>query len=119
MAGGHPTDYKPEYPEQARKLCLLGYTDVELAGFFEVCERTINNWKVEHPEFLQSIKSGKVEADEGSHDDLAMSMALCMYVRKYDSSRLLIETSKTTEQSLEMTSIINTNSDRIALFPTY
>lgn len=63
MAGGHPTDYKPEYPEQARKLCLLGYTDSELADFFDVCERTINNWKVEYPEFLQSIKSGKVFAD--------------------------------------------------------
>ena len=43
-----------------------------------------------------------------------MSMALCMYVRKYDSSRLLIETSKTSEQSLEVTSIINGNSNRIA-----
>ena len=61
--GGQPTAYKPEYPEQARKLCLLGYTDLELADFFSVCEATINNWKIAHPEFLESIKSGKVFAD--------------------------------------------------------
>jgi len=63
MPGGHPTDYKPEYAEQARKLCLLGYTDKELADFFEVVEATINNWKHAHPEFLESIKNGKVFAD--------------------------------------------------------
>ena len=61
--GGQPTAYKDEYAEQARKLCLLGYTDLELADFFSVCEATINNWKHAHPQFLESIKSGKVFAD--------------------------------------------------------
>jgi hypothetical protein len=61
--GGRPTDYDKAYPEQARKLCLLGYTDLEMADFFSVCEATINNWKIAHPEFLESIKKGKVFAD--------------------------------------------------------
>ena len=26
-------------------------------------EKTVNNWKLDHPEFLQSIKAGKEEAD--------------------------------------------------------
>lgn len=60
---GRPTAYKPEYNEQARKLCLLGYTDVELADFFEVCEATIHNWKKDHDGFLESIKAGKEIAD--------------------------------------------------------
>lgn len=51
-----PTKYQEAYAEQARKLCLLGYTDAELADFFEVSEATINNWKLEYPEFLESIK---------------------------------------------------------------
>lgn len=61
--GGRPTKYKPEYNEQAYKLCLLRHTDEELAEFFEVDESTINNWKVEHEEFLESIRAGKRKAD--------------------------------------------------------
>lgn len=60
---GRPTDYMPEYNEQARKLCLLGATDVELADFFEVSKTTINSWKKKYPEFLASVKKGKLFAD--------------------------------------------------------
>lgn len=58
-----PTDYRQEYAEQARKLCLLGFTDKQLAVFFGVNESTINRWKQKYPEFCKSIKSGKVIAD--------------------------------------------------------
>ena len=61
--GGRPTKYKEEYNEQAYKLCLLGSTDVQLAEFFDVCEATINNWKIEFPIFLESLKRGKIAAD--------------------------------------------------------
>lgn len=61
--GGRPTDYREEYNEQAEKLCLLGATDKELADFFEVSEQTINAWKQQFPEFLESIKNGKQRAD--------------------------------------------------------
>lgn len=63
MERGRPTDYRQEYNEQARKLCLLGYTDAELAFFFDVSEQTINAWKKAHPLFLESIKTGKDIAD--------------------------------------------------------
>lgn len=58
-----PTDYRQEYAEQAHKLCLLGFTDKQLAVFFGVNESTINRWKQKYPEFCKSIKSGKVIAD--------------------------------------------------------
>src|SRR5690554_6233051 len=61
--GGRPTKYKAEFAEQARKLCLLGATDADLAEFFEVSEQTVNTWKKAHPKFLESIKKGKVLAD--------------------------------------------------------
>lgn len=61
--GGRPTKYKAEYAEQARKLCLLGLTDVEMAQFFKISETTINTWKKAHPQFLASIKDGKEKAD--------------------------------------------------------
>ena len=60
---GRPTKYREEYDDQARKLCLLGYTDAELAFFFEVNEDTIHEWKKVHPSFSESIKSGKDVAD--------------------------------------------------------
>lgn len=61
---GRPSKYDPAFAEQARKLCELGATDAEIASFFEVDVRSIYNWKLEHPEFLQALKRGKDEADE-------------------------------------------------------
>ncbi|MCP9290010.1 DUF5343 domain-containing protein [Gracilimonas sediminicola] len=63
MPAGRPTKYKEEYNDQAYKLTLLGATDADLADFFEVEEKTINNWKEEHKEFLQSVTRGKDIAD--------------------------------------------------------
>jgi len=60
---GRPTKYKPEYNDQTYKLCLLGATDKEIANFFEVDEATINRWKLDHPEFCESLKGGKEKAD--------------------------------------------------------
>jgi len=60
---GRPTRYKAEYAEQARKLCLLGATDEELAGFFSISFQTLNTWKKSHKEFLESITRGKIVAD--------------------------------------------------------
>jgi hypothetical protein len=58
-----PSKYKPEYAEQARKLCLLGATDQEIADFFDVEVRTVYRWKGDHDEFCQALKAGKEEAD--------------------------------------------------------
>lgn len=61
--GGRPEKYLKEYADLAYKFCLLGADDANLAEFFCVEEKTINNWKQKHPEFLQSIKKGKNIAD--------------------------------------------------------
>lgn len=65
-----PTKYQKAYAEQARKLCLLGYTDDQLADFFEVAVSTIQKWKLDHPEFSDSIKKGKAIADGDVVDSL-------------------------------------------------
>lgn len=67
---GRPTRYKAEYAEQARKLCLLGATDIELAEFFRVSTGTLDTWKKTHSEFLSSITRGKVVADAEVADRL-------------------------------------------------
>ena len=65
-----PTKYRPEFAEQAVKLCRLGATDDELADFFGVTTRSINNWKRDHPGFFQSLKAGKILADAEVADKL-------------------------------------------------
>lgn len=67
---GRKSSYRPEYADQARKLCLLGATDKELADFFAVSETTIQNWKRAHPAFLASIAEGRVVADANVADSL-------------------------------------------------
>jgi hypothetical protein len=62
--GGRPSDFKPEFVEQARRLCSLGATDHELAEFFGVDTRTIYRWKNIHRRFCQAVKVGKEKADE-------------------------------------------------------
>lgn len=61
---GRPTKFKAEYIEQAKKLCQLGATDVEIADFFEIDVRTLYRWKGEHDKFCQALKVGKAVADE-------------------------------------------------------
>lgn len=61
--GGRPSKYDPKMNEQVFKLCLLGADDSQIANFFEVTETTINNWKISEPEFFESLKRGKEEAD--------------------------------------------------------
>ena len=64
MDTGRPTEFKPEFVEQGRKLALLGATDMEIADFFEVDVRTLYRWKNTHDDFCQSLKAGKEVADE-------------------------------------------------------
>lgn len=61
---GRPSGYKPECAKQAEKLCKLGATDIELADFFEVSDRTIYRWQTQFPAFCQALKLGKEPTDE-------------------------------------------------------
>ncbi len=63
-----PTEYKKEYAKMAEVACREGgFTDLKLSRLFGVCKATINNWKKDFPEFLDSLKKGK--------DDFNISVA--------------------------------------------
>lgn len=64
MPAGRPSDYRPEYAEQAAKLCALGATDDEMADFFGIHRATLYRWKLDYPEFCDAIKAAKEVADE-------------------------------------------------------
>lgn len=52
------------------KLCRLGATDKDMAGFFGVSEQTFHTWKKAHPDFLDALKEGKQRADAEVADRL-------------------------------------------------
>lgn len=62
-AGGRPTRYNKRYAAEAKFLAQFGLTDKDFAEFFGVTFQTINNWKKAHPEFFDSLKAGKEQAD--------------------------------------------------------
>ena len=63
MAGGRPTTYRPENADIARQACMLGATNEALAGRFEVCRRTIDNWIATIPDFSNAVQQGRQVAD--------------------------------------------------------
>ncbi|MGQ1928165.1 terminase [Ornithobacterium rhinotracheale] len=61
---GRPTKYNEEYhTSQALRFSLAGLTDKQMAELFEISESTLNEWKLRHPKFSESLKKGKEEAD--------------------------------------------------------
>lgn len=60
---GRPSGFRPEFIDQARKLCLLSATDVEIANFFGIDVVTLNRWKKSYPALMQALKEGKETAD--------------------------------------------------------
>lgn len=110
---GRPTDFKTEYVDLAYNYCLLGATDKELATFFNVCESTINNWKISNPEFMESIKKGKDLADahiatklfdRASGAEVKKQQAFKVKEVTYENGKRLKETEKI--ELVELTEVI-------------
>lgn len=64
MPAGRPTDYKPEFAEQAAEMCMGGATEPELAEAFGVNVAQIYRWRYRYPEFRSALKVGRDDADE-------------------------------------------------------
>lgn len=63
MPIGRPPDYRPEYADQAEKLCNLGLTDPEIGQFFDVDPSTIWRWRNKYDAFNKAMTRGKDVAD--------------------------------------------------------
>lgn len=59
-----PTKFNDSISELIVSLYEEGKTDAQVAEIVGVCEKTLNNWKGKHPEFLQALKRSKQAADE-------------------------------------------------------
>jgi len=63
MAGGRPSKFE-DMKDILLKLAAKGFTDAQMADVIGVTEQTINNWKIAHPQFFESLKEWKIKADE-------------------------------------------------------
>jgi len=61
---GQPTKYEGKMLKAVAVLCRLGAIDKEIAEALDVTETTINNWKLAHPEFFETIKTNKDVIDD-------------------------------------------------------
>ena len=61
---GRPTKFKESHMAKIKKMATCGMTDKEMAELLGVTEQTFNNWKKKFPEFFESLKNWKMEADE-------------------------------------------------------
>lgn len=66
---------------------------------------------------LVSKRNGKVEADTGCHDDLALATACCFYVRKYDPPTLIDKT-RFVEVTETFNDIMGMNTDTNVVDPS-
>ncbi len=61
---GRPSKYNPGLHTQlVYWMAKNGLTDAQMAEQLHITEQTLNNWKVRHSEFFESIKKGKEQID--------------------------------------------------------
>jgi hypothetical protein len=58
-----PKTFYPKYCTQAKKLCRMGATDKEIAGFFNISQKLLNAWRNDNPKFEEAIINGRLMAD--------------------------------------------------------
>jgi hypothetical protein len=71
---GRPSNYKPEYCQQAIELGKIGKTMVHIANAFGKTKSVLHFWMDEHPEFAEAIALSK-QLNEAYWLDLADSRA--------------------------------------------
>lgn len=62
MAGGRPTDYKPEYCETIQALGEKGYSLVELAAALNTTKNTMMAWSEVNQEFLDALNKARTKS---------------------------------------------------------
>lgn len=68
---GRPSKYDPNYhPKLAYWMCRSGLKDEDIAKQFDIGVSTLNKWKNDHPEFMESLKGSKVLTDYLVEDSL-------------------------------------------------
>lgn len=59
MAGGRPTDYRPEFCDIVIREMQNGASKTEVAYVLNICKDTLYKWAEKHAEFADALKKGK------------------------------------------------------------
>ena len=59
---GRPSEFKPEYCDEAEAFLADGYSVAAFAGHIGVAKQTVYNWMNAHPEFMDAVKRGQAGA---------------------------------------------------------
>lgn len=63
-AAGRPPIYEAAaHCARVTKLAMLGLNDAEIAQQFGISDETFYLWRAQHPEFVEALNAGKVDAD--------------------------------------------------------
>ena len=81
---GRPTLYHPDFAETAHNYCLLGAINADLAAFFDVAPRTVDNWIATHDDFAAAVRRGRAAADA--------RVARCLYEKAVGYERTVERT---------------------------
>jgi transcriptional regulator with XRE-family HTH domain len=60
---GRQPIYDYTFPRRAYRMTLLGATLEDLAVAFDVTKSSVEKWIQKHPEFIEAIKRGRIDAD--------------------------------------------------------
>jgi hypothetical protein len=60
---GRPTKFNGRKQRKILELAEQGKTDLEISELMGICPATLNNWKLRYPDFLESLKDCKLNAD--------------------------------------------------------
>lgn len=60
---GRPSKFDKIDMHVVEVLAKEGYTDEQFAKLFRITHQTWNNWKKQHPDFFESLKDWKKQAD--------------------------------------------------------
>lgn len=66
-----PTKYRAAYCQVAKKICEMGGIDIDVAEALDVTETTVNNWKLKHKPFFESLRLGKEPLNDRIKEKLA------------------------------------------------
>lgn len=63
MPGGRPSKFEDIDLDKVKALAVKGWTDIEMADFFDVHIATWYRWKGAHEEFCEALKDWKEDSD--------------------------------------------------------
>ena len=108
---GRPTKFTEAIANTILGMAKHGLTDTQMASCVNITEQTLNNWKIAHPDFFESLKEEKAKAD--------MIVADCLYKKATGAIKTeeltsgicpktgdIIETTKVKEHLPDTTSMI-------------